>query len=165
VILLAARDAGVLVDRTAARHRGSIAGAALTFWMGSRSASRDSSAGCPRNGWWQVRARVKQSGAIALAVLDLIPPPVSVHAIRARRGALEVKARTFFVTLVVCRLLPLRGEAALALVLRRSHRQLVRSDRFQRRRDGVHRACAAAHTAVDRPGDPGTPPGAPTAVI
>jgi membrane protein DedA with SNARE-associated domain len=64
----------------------------------------------------QVRAKVRQSGAIALAVLDLIPPPFPFTPFMLAAGALEVRARTFFVTLVVCRLLRFGLEAALALV-------------------------------------------------
>jgi len=78
----------------------------------------------------QVRARVKQSGAIALAVLDLIPPPFPFTPFVLAAGALEVKARTFFVTLVVCRLLRFGGEAALALVYGDRIVSWFDSDRF-----------------------------------
>jgi hypothetical protein len=64
----------------------------------------------------RVRARIKRSGAVALAVLDLIPPPFPFTPFVLAAGALGVNASTFFVTLVVCRLLRFGLEAALAVV-------------------------------------------------
>jgi membrane protein DedA with SNARE-associated domain len=64
----------------------------------------------------QIRARVRKKGAVALAVLDLVPPPFPFTPFVLAAGALEVKPRTFFVTLTVCRILRFGLEAALALV-------------------------------------------------
>jgi uncharacterized membrane protein YdjX (TVP38/TMEM64 family) len=64
----------------------------------------------------RVRRRIRQSGAIALAVLDLIPPPFPFTPVVLAAGALDVKVSTFFVTLAVCRLLRFGLEAALAQV-------------------------------------------------
>ena len=64
----------------------------------------------------RVRARIQRSGAVALAVLDLIPPPFPFTPFVLAAGALGVNASTFFVTLVVCRLLRFGLEAALAVI-------------------------------------------------
>src|SRR4029078_7587138 len=63
-----------------------------------------------------IRRRVKDSGAFALAALELIPPPFSFTLFVFPRGALKVKPATFFVTLGVCRLLRFGLEAWLAVV-------------------------------------------------
>src|SRR5262249_40202227 len=64
----------------------------------------------------RIRARVRERGAVALAVLDLIPPPFPFTPFVLAAGALDVSARMFFVTLTVCRMLRFGLEAALALV-------------------------------------------------
>ena len=64
----------------------------------------------------RVRARIQRGGAVALAVLDLIPPPFPFTPFVLAAGALGVNASTFFVTLIVCRLLRFGLEAALAAV-------------------------------------------------
>jgi membrane protein YqaA with SNARE-associated domain len=116
VILLAARMRGLWWIVPLLATAGSVAGAALTFWMGIKIGEQGLERWVPEKRLVQVRARVRQSGAIALAVLDLIPPPFPFTPFVLAAGALEVKARTFFVTLIVCRLLRFGFEAALALV-------------------------------------------------
>ena len=78
----------------------------------------------------QVRARVRKSGAIALAVLDLIPPPFPFTPFVLAAGALEVKPQTFFMTLVICRLFRFGLEAALAVVYGRNILAWLDSDLF-----------------------------------
>ena len=93
---------------------GSIAGAALTFWMGVKVGEKGLDRYVPPKRLDRIRTRVRDRGAVALAVLDLIPPPFPFTASVIAAGALEVKATTFFVTLGVCRLLRFGVEAALA---------------------------------------------------
>ena len=57
---------------------------------------------------------------MALALLDLIPPPFPFTPFVLAAGALEVDTRMFFVTLAACRLLRFGLEAALAIVYGRS---------------------------------------------
>jgi membrane protein YqaA with SNARE-associated domain len=116
VILLAARMRALWWIVPLLATAGSVAGAALTFWMGIKIGEQGLERWVPEKRLVQVRAKVRQSGAIALAVLDLIPPPFPFTPFVLAAGALEVRARTFFVTLVVCRLLRFGFEAALALV-------------------------------------------------
>src|SRR5262245_62135872 len=93
---------------------GSVAGAAVTFWMGVKIGEKGLDRYVPQKRLKTIRARIRKSGAIALAVLDLIPPPFPFTPFVLAAGALEVKASTFFITLAICRVLRFGLEAALA---------------------------------------------------
>jgi membrane protein YqaA with SNARE-associated domain len=93
---------------------GSIAGAALTFWMGIKVGEKGLDRYVPAKRLERIRRRVRDSGAVALAVLDLIPPPFPFTAFVIVAGALEVKPWMFFATLGACRLLRFGIESALA---------------------------------------------------
>jgi membrane protein YqaA with SNARE-associated domain len=95
---------------------GSLLGAALTFWMGKKVGEAGLDRWVPRRRLTRIRKRIREQGAIALAVLDLIPPPFPFTPFVLAAGALEVDARTFFVTLTACRLFRFGIEAALALI-------------------------------------------------
>ena len=114
VIILAAqlRDDAWLVPLLATG--GSLAGAWLTFWMGIQIGEQGLERHISKRRLEGIRARVRQSGALALAVLDLIPPPFPFTPFVLAAGALEVKMSTFFLTLAACRLLRFGVEAALA---------------------------------------------------
>jgi membrane protein YqaA with SNARE-associated domain len=116
VILLAARMRAFWWIVPLLATAGSVAGAALTFWMGIKIGEQGLERWVPEKRLVQVRATVRQRGAIALAVLDLIPPPFPFTPFVLAAGALDVKARTFFVTLTVCRIIRFGLEAALAMV-------------------------------------------------
>jgi membrane protein YqaA with SNARE-associated domain len=77
---------------------GSLAGAALTFWMGVEIGEHGLERYVPPRRLTQVRRRVRKSGAVALAVLDLMPPPFPFTAFVLVAGALEVKPTLFFIT-------------------------------------------------------------------
>jgi membrane protein YqaA with SNARE-associated domain len=115
VIILAARmrELWWLVPLLATA--GSVAGAALTFWMGVKIGEQGLERWVPRKRLLAIRARAHEKGAVALAVLDLIPPPFPFTPFVLAAGALDVTPRTFFVTLAVCRIFRFGLEAALAL--------------------------------------------------
>ena len=115
VIILAARMRELWWIAPLLATSGSIAGAALTFWMGAKIGEQGLERWVPEKRLAQVRARVRTKGAVALAVLDLIPPPFPFTPFVLAAGALEVKRRTFFITLIACRILRFGVEAALAL--------------------------------------------------
>jgi membrane protein YqaA with SNARE-associated domain len=94
---------------------GSAAGAALTFWMGRKIGDKGLERYVPERQLTRVRERVKKSGAIAFAVIDLIPPPFPFTPFVLAAGALKVRAVLFFVTLVVTRLIRFGVEALLAV--------------------------------------------------
>ena len=114
VIILSARlkDAAWIVPLLATS--GSLAGAWLTFWMGVKIGEKGLARHIPERRLQRIRARIKRSGALALAVLDLIPPPFPFTPFVLAAGALNVPSSTFFITLAVCRLARFGVEAALA---------------------------------------------------
>jgi membrane protein YqaA with SNARE-associated domain len=93
---------------------GSVAGAALTFWMGVKIGENGLERYVAKRRLERIRRRIKNSGAVALAVLDLIPPPFPFTPFVLAAGALEVKTTMFFTTLTVCRIIRFGLEAALA---------------------------------------------------
>jgi len=100
---------------------GSVAGAALTFWMGVKIGEKGLDRWVPdERRLDRIRCRVREKGAVALAVLDLVPPPFPFTPFLLVAGALEVAPRTFFGTLVACRIFRFGLEALLALRYGRS---------------------------------------------
>lgn len=95
---------------------GSVAGAALTYWMGAKIGDAGLERYAPPRRLAMVRQRLKNSGAIGLAVLDLIPPPFPFTVFVLAAGALEVRQWMFLLTLTVCRLLRFGLETVLAIV-------------------------------------------------
>src|SRR5437762_9791090 len=76
VIILAARlrDLWWIVPLLATF--GSVAGAALTFWMGVKIGEKGLHRWVPdEKRLERIRSRIREKGAVALAILDLIPPP------------------------------------------------------------------------------------------
>jgi membrane protein YqaA with SNARE-associated domain len=110
---------------------GSVAGAALTFWMGVKIGEKGLDRYVPPKRLGKVRQKINKSGAIALAVLDLIPPPFPFTPFVLAAGALEVKASMFFITLAVCRLFRFGVEAALARTYGRRIIAIMDSDLFR----------------------------------
>ena len=113
VVILAARQPGLAWYVPLLAVAGSIAGAAVSFWMG-RVIGLDRYVS-PRR-LKRIRNRVRNTGAIALAVLDLIPPPFPFTLFVLAAGTLEVDTATFFVTLTICRIVRFGAEASLAVV-------------------------------------------------
>jgi len=79
---------------------GSIAGAWLTFWMGRVIGEKGLDRYVAPRRLKKVRKKIRDSGAVALAILDLIPPPFPFTPFVLAAGALEVKTSIFFITLV-----------------------------------------------------------------
>jgi membrane protein YqaA with SNARE-associated domain len=94
---------------------GSVAGAALTFSMGTIIGDAGLERYAPRKRLTMIRRRLKNTGAIGLAALDLIPPPFPFTAFVLAAGALDVKKTTFFATLILCRLLRFGVESLFAV--------------------------------------------------
>src|SRR5262245_54207104 len=110
---------------------GSVGGAALTFWMGVKIGEKGLDRYVAPRRLNRIRARIRTSGAIALAVLDLIPPPFPFTPFVLAAGALEVRTSTFFVTLTICRILRFGIEAALAAIYGRGVLGWLEFDLFQ----------------------------------
>jgi membrane protein YqaA with SNARE-associated domain len=110
---------------------GSIAGAALTFWMGKKAGDAGLERFVPRQRLERVQRRIKNGGAVALALLTLIPPPFPFTPFILVAGALNVRAPVFFVALAASRLLRFGVEAALAVRYGRRILTWMESDLFQ----------------------------------
>lgn len=93
----------------------SMVGAATTYWLGWKLGEDGLQRFVPKQRLDRVHARVRRSGAYALAALDLIPPPFPFTPVILVCGALEVSVRKFFVTLAAVRVVRFGGEAVLAL--------------------------------------------------
>jgi membrane protein YqaA with SNARE-associated domain len=130
VILLAARMGRRAWMVPLLATAGSIGGAALTFWMGMKIGEKGLDRHVSPQRLKRIRARINRNGAVALAVLDLIPPPLPFTPFVLAAGALEVRTSTFFVTLAVCRILRFGAEAALAIVYGRRILSMLDSDLF-----------------------------------
>ena len=114
VIIVAARlPAAWLVPLLAAA--GSVTGAALTFWTGIKIGEQGLERYVQPKRLEKIRKRIKESGAVALASLSLLPPPFPFTPFVLAAGALEVRRATFFTTLALCRLVRFGIEAALAV--------------------------------------------------
>ena len=116
VIILAARDRAMAWSVPLLATAGSVAGAALSFWMGGKIGENGLERYVKPRRLNSIRKRVRNSGAIALAVLDLIPPPFPFTVFVLAAGALEVNTATFFVTLTICRIVRFGAEALLAVI-------------------------------------------------
>jgi membrane protein YqaA with SNARE-associated domain len=115
VIILAARSETLRWAVPCLATAGSVTGAALTFWMGMQIGDKGLERYVEAKRLERVRRRLKDSGAIALAGLNLIPPPFPFTPFILAAGALEVRKTPFFLTLVAGRLMRFGLEAALAV--------------------------------------------------
>jgi len=131
VIILSARLHGMAWVVPLLAAGGSVAGAALTFWMGVKIGEKGLDRYVPSKRLERIRNRIRESGAVALAALDLIPPPFPFTPFVLAAGALEVQTTTFFATLVLCRLLRFGGEAILAVLYGRRILSWLDSDVFR----------------------------------
>ena len=130
VIIMAARLADLAWIVPLLATAGSVAGAALTFWMGAKIGDTGLDRYVASKRLDRIRRRIRDSGAVALAILDLVPPPFPFTPFVLAAGALHVRARMFFITLVVCRLFRFGLEALLARIYGRSIVAWLDSDLF-----------------------------------
>ena len=130
VIILSARLRNLAWTVPLLATAGSLAGAWLTFWMGNLIGEKGIDRYVSPKRLKNLRKKIRDRGAIALAILDLIPPPFPFTPFVLAAGTLEVRASTFFITLTVCRLVRFGIEAALAVVYGRRILTWLDSDLF-----------------------------------
>lgn len=106
----------------------SLAGAALTYWMGHKLGEEGLQRFIPARRLDRVREKARRSGAFALAALGLVPPPFPFTPVVLVSGALNVDARKFFLTLAGVRAVRFGGEAVLALLYGRALITWLESD-------------------------------------
>jgi membrane protein YqaA with SNARE-associated domain len=115
VIILAARSRALAWIVALLATGGGVAGAALTFWMGAKIGEAGLERYIPARRLQRVRNQIKSKGAIALAAVDLIPPPFPFTPVVLAAGALDVSPTVFFATLTLTRLIRFGAESALAI--------------------------------------------------
>jgi membrane protein YqaA with SNARE-associated domain len=131
VIYLAARDEQLFWLYPILATVGSLLGASLTFWIGKKAGEVGLERLVPRHRLERMRCSVRDSGAIALAVPALLPPPFPLTPFILTCGALDVDRWRFFATFGTIRLVRFGIEAALARVYGPSVLRMLQSDLFQ----------------------------------
>jgi membrane protein YqaA with SNARE-associated domain len=131
VIYLAARDEALFWMYPLLATGGSLAGAAFTFWIGHKlgEVGLERYVSGPR--LKRLRARVRNRGAVAMALPALMPPPFPLTVFTLTCGALNVNRWLFFGTFGAMRLLRFGVEATLAHMYGRGILRVLESDGFQ----------------------------------
>jgi membrane protein YqaA with SNARE-associated domain len=114
VIILAARSDTLAWGVPLLATAGSIAGATITFWMGRKAGEKGLERHLNKRQLQRVSKRVNESGAIALTLIDLMPPPFPFTPFVLAAGALKVQPWIFFTTLAAARLVRFGLEGYLA---------------------------------------------------
>ena len=128
VVILASRSRQLFWLYPILASAGSICGAAITYYIGRRLGEAGLEHYVSKNRLAGFRRRIEEKGAVALAVLDLIPPPFPFTACILAAGALKVDTILFFVTLFLTRLLRFGVEAILAYFYGRQIISWLKSD-------------------------------------
>jgi membrane protein YqaA with SNARE-associated domain len=93
---------------------GSVAGAAVTFWIGRKVGHAGLKKLVKPSRLRRVEARVGHGAGISVGALAVIPPPFPFTAFVLATGALRANPWSFFATLAIVRLIRFLVEAALA---------------------------------------------------
>ena len=131
VIYLAARDEQWFFLYPILATAGSLGGAAFTFWIGRKIGDHGLDRFVSGRRLERVRCRVKDSGAIAMAVSALLPPPFPLTPFILTCGALDVNKWRFFGTFGTVRLIRFGVEAVLARIYGARVLRVLQSDAFQ----------------------------------
>jgi membrane protein YqaA with SNARE-associated domain len=114
VIILSARSRELFWLYAILGTAGSVCGSVFTFYMGRRLGEAGLKYFVSEPRLKGFRDRIKNKGAVAVAVLNLAPPPFPFTAFVLAAGALGVNPARFFITLAPTRLLRFGSEALLA---------------------------------------------------
>jgi membrane protein YqaA with SNARE-associated domain len=131
VIYLAARNSDLFWMYPLLATAGSITGAAVTFWIGKKVGEAGLERLVPPKRLDRMRCKVRDSGAIAMAVPALLPPPFPLTPFILTCGALSMDLGRFLMTFGAVRLLRFGTEAVLARVYGRGVLRFLQSDTFQ----------------------------------
>jgi membrane protein YqaA with SNARE-associated domain len=131
VIIMSARHRDLFWLYPLLASVGSVAGSMVTFamgrWMGEAGLERFAS----ESRIDRLKRRVRDKGAIAMAVPAIFPPPFPFTPFALTSGALDVDRWRFFSTLFGVRLLRFGAESLLALAYGRAIIAWLRSDVMQ----------------------------------
>ena len=131
VIYLAAKDTTLFWLHPILATLGSLAGASVTFWIGRKAGEVGLERFVAPGRLERIKARVQNSGAFAIAVPALLPPPFPLTPFVLTCGALDVNRVRFFSTFAAVRLLRFGTEAALARRYGTAILQTLESQLFQ----------------------------------
>ena len=131
VLLLAARRGVSFWLTPLLATAGSILGAALTYWTGMKIGDAGLSHFALAKWLKRIRQRLKGS-PVALAALDLVPPPFPFSAFVLAAGAAKTDRRKFLITLAACRLLRFGVDALLGLRYGRYALKWIESETVER---------------------------------
>jgi membrane protein YqaA with SNARE-associated domain len=104
VVILSARHQEMFWVFPLLATAGSLAGASVTYWIGAKIGGNGLEHWVSKRRQDRVRRKIKNKGAIALAVPALMPPPFPLTAFILACGALSVSRTRFFITLSLMRL-------------------------------------------------------------
>ena len=131
VIFLSARDRELFWLYPILATAGSATGAAVTFWIGRKVGEHGLERLVSGRRLERMRCKVRDRGAIAMALPALLPPPFPLTPFILTCGALSVDRTRFFLTFSAMRLLRFGVEAALAARYGRGILRVLQSDGFQ----------------------------------
>jgi len=114
VIYMSARSADLFWLYPLLATAGSTTGAALTFWIGMKIGEVGLERYVPARRLERLQCRVRDSGAVAMAVPALMPPPFPLTAFTLTGGALELNKARFFTVFAAVRLIRFGAEALVA---------------------------------------------------
>ena len=110
---------------------GSTTGAAITYWIGKKAGAAGLERFVEEKQLARIRDRVKNKGAVAMALPAILPPPFPLTPFILTCGALEVDWRRFFLTFAGARVIRFGIEALLARRYGRGILRVLESDTFQ----------------------------------
>src|SRR5688572_9958143 len=114
VIYLAARDENLFWIYPLLATAGSVAGAAMTFWIGRKAGEVSLTRFVTPWRLARLRSQCRKRGAGALALPALFPPPFMLTPLVLTCGALQINWRWFFSIFTAMRLLRFGAGAVLA---------------------------------------------------
>jgi membrane protein YqaA with SNARE-associated domain len=131
VIYLAARDESMFWLYPLLAAAGSLTGAAITYWIGRKAGEVGLERLVAERSLNRLKCKVNDSGAIAIAIPALLPPPFPLTPFLLTCGALDVNRTRFFITFGLVRLFRFSVEAVLARIYGRGVLAVLRSDTFE----------------------------------
>src|ERR1043166_7509559 len=131
VIIVASRAHEMFWVYSIIAAAGSVCGGAVTYYMGRRIGEAELERFVSPGRLGKVRKKITSKGAIAIAVLDLVPPPFPFTAFILAAGALKVSAYRFFFWLGIMRLLRFGAEGVLAYFYGRQIIYWFKTDTFE----------------------------------
>jgi len=130
VIILAARNPELFWVYAILATVGSVAGAAVTFWIGRKVGEHGLARFVKPSRLERIQQRVGNSAAVTVASLGMIPPPFPFTAFVLTSGACRVNPWPFLVALAAVRAVRFTAESGLAAHYGRGILSWMRSTTF-----------------------------------